>query len=113
MIRLTGLLRPDLTVVVVNNDGGGIFSFLPCAGMNQFEKPFGTTHGVDFAHIAAATGWGYQRVANADELSAARKDCGTRLVEGQTDRRAGVALRDRCATHSQRWYGLRCNVSNG
>jgi 2-succinyl-5-enolpyruvyl-6-hydroxy-3-cyclohexene-1-carboxylate synthase len=85
-------VRPDLTVVVVNNDGGGIFSFLPYAGMDQFEKLFGTPHGVDFAHTAAAAGWEYQRVTSADQLPGALKGGGTRLVEVPTDRQASVVL---------------------
>lgn len=87
-----GEARPDLTVVVVNNDGGGIFSFLPYAGMGQFEKLFGTPHGVDFAHVAAATGWEYHQVSRADELPGALKGGGTRLVEVRTDRHASVLL---------------------
>ena len=86
----SGEPRPDLTIVVVNNDGGGIFSFLPYAGSEQFEKLFGTPHGIDFAHMAAATGWEYQRVTSADELPGALKDGGTRLVEVRTDREASV-----------------------
>lgn len=82
--------RPDLTVVVVNNDGGGIFSFLPYAGMDEFERLFGTPHGVDFAHMAAASGWDYQRITSADELPGALKGGGTRLVEVRTDRQASV-----------------------
>lgn len=84
--------RPDLTIAIVNNDGGGIFSFLPYAGMDQFEKLFGTPHGVDFAHMAAAAGWDYQRVASADELPGALKGGGTRLLEVRTDRAASVAF---------------------
>lgn len=46
-----------LNVVVVNNDGGGIFSFLPVAGQTaHFEQLFGTPHGLDFAHAAALAG---------------------------------------------------------
>ncbi|HJT03078.1 MAG TPA: thiamine pyrophosphate-dependent enzyme, partial [Pseudonocardiaceae bacterium] len=84
--------RPDLTVVVVNNAGGGIFSFLPYAGMPQFEKLFGTAHGVDFGHVAAATGWDYHFVSSAEELPGALKGGGTRLVEVRTDRQASVEL---------------------
>jgi 2-succinyl-5-enolpyruvyl-6-hydroxy-3-cyclohexene-1-carboxylate synthase len=87
--------RPDLTVVVVNNDGGGIFSFLPYAGMEKFEKIFGTPHGVDFAHLAAASGWDYQRITGADELPGALKEGGTRLVEVRTDRQASAVLHRR------------------
>ena len=85
-----GEARPDLTVVVVNNDGGGIFSFLPYAEMEQFEKLFGTPHGVEFAHMAAATGWEYHRVTGVDELPGTLKGGGTRLVEVRTDRQASV-----------------------
>lgn len=87
--------RPDLVVVVVNNDGGGIFSFLPYAGMDKFEKLFGTPHGVDFAHTAAASGWDYQRISSADELPGALKAGATRLVEVRTDRDASALLHTR------------------
>ena len=46
-----------LTVVVVNNDGGGIFSFLPIAqaegAKSHYEPLWGTPHGVDLSHAAA------------------------------------------------------------
>ena len=47
----------DLCIVVIDNDGGGIFSFLPQASAlepAQFEKLFGTPHGVDLAMLAHA-----------------------------------------------------------
>ena len=59
---LTGLLlgagehRPDLTVVVPDNDGGGIFSFLPQADIvphARFEQLFGTPTSLDPARVAA------------------------------------------------------------
>jgi 2-succinyl-5-enolpyruvyl-6-hydroxy-3-cyclohexene-1-carboxylate synthase len=49
----------DLTIVVVDNDGGGIFSFLPQASAidhRQFERLFGTPHGVRPEELAAAHG---------------------------------------------------------
>src|SRR4029077_12483787 len=52
--------RPlDLTIVAVDNDGGGIFSFLPQASaldQERFEQLCGTPHGVDLAALAAVHG---------------------------------------------------------
>jgi 2-succinyl-5-enolpyruvyl-6-hydroxy-3-cyclohexene-1-carboxylate synthase len=97
--------RPDLTVVVVNNDGGAIFGLLEQGGPEHaaaFERVFGTPHGVDLAALAAATGTPYTRVATADELAAALADPdGIRLVEVRTDRAEAVDLDKalRSATH--------------
>jgi len=88
---------PDLTIVVVNNDGGGIFSLLPQADrttQETFEKLFGTPHGVDPARLAAAYGAGHVRVETAAELAAelATAPTGLRLVEVRTDRPANAEL---------------------
>jgi 2-succinyl-5-enolpyruvyl-6-hydroxy-3-cyclohexene-1-carboxylate synthase len=84
--------RPDLTVVVVNNDGGGIFEHMSFRNLGaDFERLFGTPHGVDFSHVAAATGWEYRQVHSAADLPGALKGIGTRLVEVRTDRGAGAA----------------------
>jgi 2-succinyl-5-enolpyruvyl-6-hydroxy-3-cyclohexene-1-carboxylate synthase len=60
-----------LTVVVVNNDGGGIFSFLPIAKARHFEELFATPHGVDFQHAAALVGATYVQPRSPKELQAA------------------------------------------
>ncbi len=54
--------RPDLVMVVVNNDGGGIFSFLPQAAFAEtFERLFGTPTGIDLAKLADVYGLIHQR----------------------------------------------------
>lgn len=81
--------RPDLCVVVVNDDGGGIFALLEQgapAHAAAFERVFGTPHGTDLAAICAATGTPHQRVA-LDELAAALGPRpGLRVVEVAVDR---------------------------
>ncbi len=82
--------RPDLTVVVVNDDGGGIFSTLEQgdpAYSESFERIFGTPHGVDLAALASATRTPYALVKTRRELrSALSRSRGLRIVEVQVDR---------------------------
>ncbi len=88
--------RPDLCLVVVNNDGGGIFSTLEQASFTgSFERLFGTPHGAGLNHLAAAFGLPYQRLDQPEDLGKALPGVGLRIVEAQTDRAAGAALRRR------------------
>ena len=87
------------TIVLVNNDGGGIFSFLPQAqpgsapagsGLPEhYEELFGTPHGVDVAPIVAALG-GTHRLVDHLELATAVKEAvgrrGVNVIELRTDR---------------------------
>ena len=87
----------DLTLVVIDNDGGGIFSFLPQAGTfpaADFERFFGTPHGVDVAALAAVHGIPAQRVKLTGDLPAALEGRGPRLVIAPTERAANVAVHD-------------------
>src|SRR5580704_15152217 len=62
---------PDLCLIVVNNDGGGIFSALEQAAFPaSFERVFGTPHGTDFEALAAAAGLPYARLASVGALPA-------------------------------------------
>ncbi|GAA2669379.1 2-succinyl-5-enolpyruvyl-6-hydroxy-3-cyclohexene- 1-carboxylic-acid synthase [Nonomuraea recticatena] len=85
--------RPDLCLVVVNNDGGGIFSLLPQAAIRDpFERVFGTPHGVDLGYVAAATGTPYRLVEDISDLPKAVRGEGLRIVEVRTDREPNAAL---------------------
>jgi len=88
--------HPDLCLIVVNNDGGGIFSALEQAAFTgSFERLFGTPHGAGLHHLAAAFGLPYQRLDLPEDLGKALPGTGLRIVEALTDRAAGAALRDR------------------
>jgi 2-succinyl-5-enolpyruvyl-6-hydroxy-3-cyclohexene-1-carboxylate synthase len=88
--------RPDLCLLVVNNDGGGIFSALEQAAFpGPFERLFGTPHGTGLHHLAAAFGLPYQRLEQPGDLTKALQGTGLRIVEAQTSRAAGTELRSR------------------
>lgn len=85
---------PNLTMVVVNNDGGGIFSFLPQAGFPQhFEQLFATPTGRDLSHLARLYGLEHRLLTTAPELAAeiSSSPDHSRLLELRTDRSANAA----------------------
>lgn len=86
--------RIPLLIVVVNNDGGGIFHHLPLRralardggqGSEIFERFFGTPHGADLAKVAALAGGFFARVEGGAELDAA-------LMRGLESAAAGPAV---------------------
>ena len=89
-----------VVVVVLNNDGGGIFSFLPIAGHEEFFEPyFGTPQGVGFEPAAKMFGLAYEHPGTMEGFveaygSACARDSST-LIEIQTDREENVALHRR------------------
>ncbi|RJL27192.1 2-succinyl-5-enolpyruvyl-6-hydroxy-3-cyclohexene-1-carboxylic-acid synthase [Bailinhaonella thermotolerans] len=85
--------RPDLCLVVVNNDGGGIFSLLPQARLPEpFERVFGTPHGMDLSAVAAASRTPYTVLDSITDLPKAIMGEGVRIVEARTDRTANATL---------------------
>ncbi len=98
--------RPPCVFVVVNNDGGGIFNFLPQARYPHFEKLFGTPHGREFHTLAEFHGLGYRRLRRASELAgtvdAAFGEGGVWLVEVRTDREANHRLHTRISEEVSR-----------
>ena len=88
------------TIVLINNDGGGIFSFLPQhEDAEHFETLFGTPHGLDFSHVAGLYGVGFQRVTTREEYRKALKASfdapGVQVIEIKTDREENLRLHQR------------------
>ena len=87
----------SLTIVLLNNDGGGIFEFLPVAGeRDAFEEHIATPHGLDFAHAAVLYGCAHSLVSSVAELRAglarALAGSGTTMLEVRTTRAENLAL---------------------
>ncbi len=87
-------------VVVLNNDGGGIFSFLPIAGHEEFFEPyFGTPQAVGFEPAANLFGLDYEHPGTMEEFVEAYGSACARgsssLIEVKTDREENVALHRR------------------
>ena len=97
---LAGLSRRglDVRIVVTDNDGGGIFHYLPQASVvdaDRFEKLFGTPHGSDLAALGRAHGLRTAVVTTNDELAAASAAPGPSLTVVSTDRRVDLDVHRR------------------
>ncbi|MDA3038167.1 MAG: 2-succinyl-5-enolpyruvyl-6-hydroxy-3-cyclohexene-1-carboxylic-acid synthase [Actinomycetota bacterium] len=97
---LVGLARPmiDLTIVVLDNDGGGIFGFLPqhdLVSSDQFELLFGTPHGTDLRGLAAAHHLTAADWPNTDTGLADLAPEGVKVFIARTDREASLDLHRR------------------
>jgi 2-succinyl-5-enolpyruvyl-6-hydroxy-3-cyclohexene-1-carboxylate synthase len=90
----------DATIVLVNNDGGGIFHMLPIESFDPpFTEQFRTPHGLDFGPTGELYDLEFGRVegrsAFVDALEAAVGSAGTRVIEVQTDARSSHRTRER------------------
>jgi 2-succinyl-5-enolpyruvyl-6-hydroxy-3-cyclohexene-1-carboxylate synthase len=102
-------LALPLAIVLLDNDGGGIFNFLPVAREGAaFEAHVATPHGLDFAHAAALYGLAHERVGAPEPfrvaLDRALAASGATLIHVRTDRAANVAL------HREVWEAVRAAV---
>ncbi len=98
-VRLHGL---NLTIVLINNDGGGIFSFLPQASYPEhFEQLFGTPTDLDFAPVVQMYGGDFQRISQWKEFRVAINKsistAGLHVIEVPTERASNVTM------HRQLW----------
>lgn len=83
-------LRGSLTVVLINNNGGGIFEHLPVANVDCFEDHFAAPQEVNLQTLCAAYGVTYKCIQDWDTYTAELKDPsgGLRVLELKTDRKA-------------------------
>lgn len=92
------------TIVIMNNDGGGIFSYLPqSTETNYFEHLFGTPTGLEFSHIAAMYDAQYDAVNTKEEFQQALKQPKTkniRIIEVFTNRQVNTE------THRKLWAAI-------
>lgn len=88
----------DLRIVVIDNNGGGIFSFLPQAQnleSTKFEKIFGTPHGVNLKMVAQAHQINTHEVANMSDFAEVLSQRGPWLARVVTDRQENVKVHER------------------
>jgi 2-succinyl-5-enolpyruvyl-6-hydroxy-3-cyclohexene-1-carboxylate synthase len=97
-----------LTIVLIDNDGGGIFDFLPVAetplareaGEDIYTRHIATPTGLDFAHAAALYGLAHERVRTVSELRAALEralepDAASSIVHVRSERSSNVEMHRR------------------
>ena len=80
----------NLTIILHNNDGGGIFEYLPQKGTKHFDYLFSTSQGLDYSGAAKLYGCGYTKITSPDGLSAVlanvRLETGVHIIEIPTNR---------------------------
>lgn len=94
----------ELTIIVMNNDGGGIFSYLPQASVERhYEDLFGTPTGLTFEHLAAMYELHYTMVEGMEAFEQALsepKETPIRLIEVMTNREENLL------THRKLWQAI-------
>jgi len=80
----------NLTIILHNNDGGGIFEYLPQKGTKHFDYLFSTSQGLDYSGAAKLYGCGHTKISSPDELShvlaKVSTESGVHIIEIPTDR---------------------------
>jgi 2-succinyl-5-enolpyruvyl-6-hydroxy-3-cyclohexene-1-carboxylic-acid synthase len=80
----------NLTIILHNNDGGGIFEYLPQKGTKHFDYLFSTSQGLDYSGAAKLYGCGHTKISSPDELSRVlakvSTESGVHIIEIPTNR---------------------------
>ena len=80
----------NLTIILHNNDGGGIFEYLPQKGTKHFDYLFSTSQGLDYSGAAKLYGCGYTKISSPNELSSVlanvSQETGVHIIEIPTNR---------------------------
>lgn len=80
----------NLTIILHNNDGGGIFEYLPQKGTKHFDYLFSTSQGLDYSGAAKLYGCDYTKISSPDELSSVLakigQESGVHIIEIPTNR---------------------------
>ena len=90
-------LKGSLTVLVINNNGGGIFEHLPISKRVEFEKCFATPQTVDLEVLSKAHGLEYRKIQGEREIAevVSNPADGLRIFEISTDRKSDPQIRNR------------------
>lgn len=104
-LLLTKLYDLNITIVVINNDGGGIFSFLPQANdAANFEMLFGTPTGLDYKHVVHMYGGSFSRISNWREFHEQIANCG--LAQGLSVIEVPSNREENAKIHNKLWQSL-------
>ena len=89
----------NLIIILHNNDGGGIFEYLPQKGTKYFDYLFSTSQGLDYSGAAKLYGCGYTKISNPDELSSVlakiSQESGVHIIEIPTNREYSRELHEK------------------
>ncbi len=95
-LTMVAATKKPMTIIIFNNNGGGIFSFLPIGAYKQFEKYFGTPHNLDFKNAAKMFKINYSQPKTNDDFymsyKKALKSNRSTMIEVQTDRTNNVQV---------------------
>jgi 2-succinyl-5-enolpyruvyl-6-hydroxy-3-cyclohexene-1-carboxylate synthase len=95
-LSLARSVTTPLPMIIINNDGGGIFSLLPVSKTEHFEPLFGTPHGLRFEELARGFGLPYTAPSSMEEFIRAYRNAtshrGASVIEVTTNRNANADL---------------------